>query len=140
MSTLLIVVIVVVAAVIVVGLLAVLLPGVRNRRRARARERALVQRRTEVAGAHRQTAQARDREAQAAEQRARIAEQEAATRRAEAQMHQERARLYEQGLADDDLDGEQAPDGDVAELQDRDETYDERHATAAGARSGDSTR
>lgn len=100
----------VIIAIVVVAVIAIALIAL-PRRRARARERELVQRRGEVADAHRE--QAADRAARAEE-----AELVAAKERAEAELHESRARLHERGLADDQLDS------------DRD-----RLATAGGARS-----
>lgn len=83
---------IVVVALLIVALIAFVLP----RSRARARERQVVRRREEVAGAHREVAQERMAEAD------RI-EREARAQRAEAEMHESRAALHEEGMADDDL-------------------------------------
>jgi ABC-type multidrug transport system fused ATPase/permease subunit len=103
------VVVIVVAVVVLLALLLVALP----RARARSRERALEQRRGEVAGAHRERAEERL-------VRAEYAEREAQRERAEAELHESRARLHEHGLADDELDTERErladapPSGDGA--------------------------
>ena len=96
MSTAAIIVIVVVVLV-VLALIAFALP----RMRARSHQRQLEQRRGEVADAHREHAAART-------SRAEEAEQIAARERAEADLHETRARLHEQGLADDELDRDNA--------------------------------
>jgi hypothetical protein len=83
---------IVVIAVILIALVAVVLP----RTRARSRERQVVRRREEVAGAHREVAEERLADADRAEREARA-------QRAEAELHESRAALHEEGLADDDL-------------------------------------
>jgi flagellar biosynthesis/type III secretory pathway M-ring protein FliF/YscJ len=86
---------IVVIALIIIALVAFVLP----RARARQRERQIVRRREEVAGAHREVAQERLAEADRAEREARA-------QRAEAEVHESRASLHEEGLADDDLANE----------------------------------
>ena len=87
-------------AIVVIAILAIIVFAVAMpRARAKARERELVNRRDEVASAHRSHAE--DRQA-----RAEYAEQQAARERAEADLHESRARLHERGLADDELDAE----------------------------------
>ena len=98
MSTGIIIAIVVVVAIVVFALLLAA-----PRMRVLRRERELQERRTRLAGEHRQEAESRAERAEAAEQRARIAEAEAQRERAEAQLHQERANVHEQGLADHEL-------------------------------------
>jgi hypothetical protein len=83
---------IVVIAIILLALIAYVLP----RSRARSRERQVVRRREEVAGAHREVA--RDRLADADR-----AEREARAQRAEAELHESRAALHDDGLADDEL-------------------------------------
>lgn len=92
MSTGLIIAIVVVV-LIVIALVAVVMP----RSRAKAQEHKLVQRRSEVADAHRGEAEQRVA-------RAEYAESQAKRERAEAELHESRAKLHEQGMADDDLE------------------------------------
>ena len=94
MSTGLIIAIIVVV-LIVIALVAFVLP----RSRAKAQERKVVQRRGEVADAHRGEAEQRLA-------RAEYAESQAKRERAEAELHESRAKLHEQGMADDDLAGE----------------------------------
>ena len=94
MSTGLIIAIVVVV-LIVIALVAFVMP----RSRAKAQERKLAQRRTEVAEAHRGEAEQRLA-------RAEYAENQAKRERAEADLHESRAKLHEHGMADDELDGE----------------------------------
>jgi hypothetical protein len=101
MSTALIVVIVGVVLMLVV--LALLVPGARERARVRARERELGQRREEVTGEHRRAADERGQKTELAERRARMSVQEAACERAAAQLEQERAESHEHGLADHEL-------------------------------------
>jgi FtsZ-interacting cell division protein ZipA len=91
MSTAAIIAIVVIA-IVLIALVAFVLP----RSRARARERQVVRRREEVAGAHREVAQERLADADRAEREARA-------QRAEAELHESRAALHEEGLADEDL-------------------------------------
>ena len=118
MSTGLIIAIVVVA-ILLIALFAVVMP----RARAKAREREIMRRRDEVAGAHRD--QAEDRAA-----RAEYAEQQARRERAEADLHESRARLHERGLADDELDAERERLGTAD--ADRSERFaSERDATIA---------
>lgn len=88
----------VIIAVVVVAIIAIALVAL-PRMRSRRRERELVQRRGEVAEAHRQ--HAADRSARAQE-----AELMAAKERAEAELHETRAQLHERGLADEQLDTE----------------------------------
>jgi hypothetical protein len=107
---------IVVVAVLLVALIAFILP----RSRARARERQIVRRREEVAGAHREVAEER----MAAADRA---EREARAQRAEAEMHESRAALHEEGLADDHLAEEHqrfVRDRDDDGVADRDEVTD----------------
>jgi flagellar biosynthesis/type III secretory pathway M-ring protein FliF/YscJ len=94
MSTGLIIAIVVVV-LIVIALVAFVLP----RSRARSEERKLVQRRGEVADAHRGEAEQRLA-------RAEYAENQAKRERAEADLHESRANLHDRGMADDELDVE----------------------------------
>jgi hypothetical protein len=102
----------VIAALIVVALFAIVMP----RARARAREREIIRRRQEVAGAHREVAEERMARAERAERLARA-------ERAEADLHASRAELHEQGLADDELDREhQRFVRDDAAATDADET------------------
>jgi hypothetical protein len=86
---------IVVIALILLAIVAFVLP----RSRARAREREVIRRREEVAGAHREVAQERETRAEQAERVARA-------ERAEAELHASRAELHEQGLADDELDAD----------------------------------
>ena len=86
---------IVVVVLIIIALVAIVMP----RARAKAQERKLVQRRGEVADAHRGEAEQRLA-------RADYAENQAKRERAEAELHESRAKLHEQGMADDDLDGE----------------------------------
>jgi hypothetical protein len=83
---------IVVIAIVLLALVAVVLP----RMRAQSRERQVVRRREEVAGAHREVAQERLADADRAEREARA-------QRAEAELHESRAALHEEGLADEDL-------------------------------------
>src|SRR3954465_2064056 len=83
---------IVVIAILLIALIAFVVP----RMRARSRERQIVRRREEVAGAHRAVASERLAEADRAEREARA-------QRAEAGLHESRAALHEEGLADDDL-------------------------------------
>jgi type II secretory pathway pseudopilin PulG len=104
---------IVVVAIIIIALLAFVLP----RMRARSRERQIVRRREEVAGAHREVASER----MAAAERA---EREARAQRAEAELHESRAALHEEGMADEDLPEEHrrfVRDGDGDGVADRDE-------------------
>ncbi len=94
MSTGLIIAIVVVV-LIIIALVAFVLP----RSKAKTQERKLVQRRGEVADAHRGEAEQRLA-------RAEYAENQAKRERAEADLHESRAKIHEQGMADEDLDGE----------------------------------
>ena len=94
MSTGLIIAIVVIV-LIVIALVAFVMP----RTRAKAQERKLDQRRTEVADAHRGEAEQRLA-------RAEYAENQAKRERAEAELHESRANLHEKGMADDELDRE----------------------------------
>jgi hypothetical protein len=86
---------IVVIVLIVIALVAFVMP----RTRAKAQERKLDQRRTEVADAHRGEAEQRLA-------RAEYAENQAKRERAEAELHESRANLHEKGMADDDLDRE----------------------------------
>jgi FtsZ-interacting cell division protein ZipA len=110
---------IVVIALIIIALFAFVLP----RSRAKARERQIVRRREEVAGAHREVAQERLAEADRAEREARA-------QRAEAELHESRASLHEEGLADDDLAEEHRrfvrDDGDGDGVDDRDEISSRR--------------
>jgi FtsZ-interacting cell division protein ZipA len=112
---------IVVIAIVIIALLAFVLP----RSRARAREREIIRRREEVAGAHREVAQERLAEADRAEREARA-------QRAEAELHQSRASLHEEGLADDDLADEHRrfvrgdSDADADGIDDRDEATGRR--------------
>ncbi|HEX5923956.1 MAG TPA: hypothetical protein VFY45_08995 [Baekduia sp.] len=110
---------IVVIAIAIIALVAVVLP----RMRAQSRERQVVRRREEVAGAHHEVA--RDRLAEADR-----AEREARAQRAEAELHESRAALHEEGLADEDLaaehrrfvrDGDGGADRDANGLGERDE-------------------
>ena len=83
---------IVVVVLIIIALVVVVLP----RSRAAGKERKLVQRRGEVADAHRGEAEQRLA-------RAEYAESQAKRERAEAELHESRAKLHEQGMADDDL-------------------------------------
>ncbi|MEA2324900.1 MAG: hypothetical protein QOD81_4750 [Solirubrobacteraceae bacterium] len=118
---------VIVAIVVVAALLLLLFAVVMPRARAKARERELVQRRDEVAGAHRERADQRAA-------RAEMAEQQAARERAEAELHETRARLHERGLADDELDQERErlgvdTDGRPDDRSSRERFSSERDAT-----------
>jgi type II secretory pathway pseudopilin PulG len=86
-------------AIVVVVLIVVAVLALLPRMRARAEERKVEQRRGEVAGAHREEANAR-------EQRAAEAETVAKRERAQAEVHSSEADLHERGLADDRLDEE----------------------------------
>jgi type II secretory pathway pseudopilin PulG len=110
---------IVVVAVLLVALFAFVLP----RMRERSRERQIVRRREEVAGAHREVAEER----MAAADRA---EREARAQRAEAELHESRAALHEEGLADDRLEDEHRrfvrEDRDGDGVDDRDEVAGRR--------------
>jgi predicted Holliday junction resolvase-like endonuclease len=104
---------IVVVAIVLIALFAVVLP----RMRARSRERQVMRRREEVAGAHREVASER----LAAADRA---EREARAQRAEAELHESRAALHEEGMADDELADEHrrfVRDRDGDGVRDRDE-------------------
>jgi predicted Holliday junction resolvase-like endonuclease len=103
-------VIIAIIVVVVVAIALIALPRIR----ARSRERELLQRRGEVAEAHRE--RATNRAARAEE-----AEQIAARERAEAELHETRARMHERGLADDELDTERERLGDGASRFEREE-------------------
>jgi flagellar biosynthesis/type III secretory pathway M-ring protein FliF/YscJ len=118
---------VIVAIVVVAALLLLLFAVVLPRSRAKARERELMQRRDEVAGAHRERADQRAA-------RAEMAEHEAARERAEAELHETRARLHERGLADEELDQERErlgvdTDGRTDDGASRERFSSERDAT-----------
>ena len=83
---------IVVAAIVIIALLALVLPRLRGKKR----EREIVRRREQVAGAHREVARERLADADRAEREARA-------QRAEAELHESRAALHEDGLADEDL-------------------------------------
>jgi hypothetical protein len=111
----------IIAIVVVAILLIALFAYILQRSRERARERQIIRRREEVAGAHREVAEER----MAAADRA---EREARAQRAEAELHESRAALHEQGLADDELadehdrfvrDRDDAPGADRGEVADR---------------------
>jgi uncharacterized protein HemX len=108
---------IVVVAIVLIALFAFVLP----RSREKARERQIVRRREEVAGAHHEVAQERLAEADRAEREARA-------QRAEAELHESRASLHEEGLADDDLADEHRRfvrgDRDADGVRDRDELSD----------------
>src|SRR3954469_21679618 len=110
---------IVVVAILLIALFAFVLP----RSREKARERQVVRRREEVAGAHREVAQERLAEADRAERAARA-------QRAEAELHESRASLHEEGLADDDLADEHRRfvrgDRDGDGVSDRDEISSRR--------------
>ncbi|HEV7751044.1 MAG TPA: hypothetical protein VGO71_05865 [Baekduia sp.] len=89
----------IIAIVVIVLLIVALVAYALPRSRARQRERQVIRRREEVAGAHREVAQERLAEADRAEREARAD-------RAEAELHESRASLHEEGLADDDLAAE----------------------------------
>jgi type II secretory pathway pseudopilin PulG len=108
MSTGLIILLVVIAVLAFAAV--TLTPRAREASRRRTYERALENRRMEVAGAHRTAADVHRDEADAAEREARgrreeaaTADRRAATERAEAAEHAARAHLHERGLADDEL-------------------------------------
>ncbi|MGZ4267936.1 MAG: hypothetical protein ACXVFN_16915 [Solirubrobacteraceae bacterium] len=99
-----------IVAIIVIVVLVVAVLALLPRMRARAEQRRLDQRRGEVAGAHREEAQAREARAERAEA---IARRE----RAQADTHHNEAELHERGLADDRLEEEHARlagDGEAA--------------------------
>jgi hypothetical protein len=109
---------IIVIAIVLIALVAVVLPRIRGR----SRERQVIRRREEVAGAHREVAQDRLADADRAEREARA-------QRAEAELHESRAALHEEGLADEDLatehqrfvrDRDGTPAGDGDSLRDRD--------------------
>ena len=109
MSTEEIVAICVLAAIALLALV-FMMPRMRERSRIRRQEHELQRRRDRVSSEHRQEAELREQRAGVAEQRADIAAHEARREREEAQLHEKHAALHEEGLADQELVGDDERD------------------------------
>src|SRR3954465_3704981 len=101
---------IVILAILLTALFAFVLPRARRKAQVRARERELGQRRERAADEHRTEADARRRDAEMAEQKAKMAQSQAQRERAEADLREQRAQMHEQGMADDELIGDDERD------------------------------